>query len=548
MQGEAVFVLLFIVATAVAVAARRLQVPYTVALVLAGLVLGPLHAFEPPHLTKELLFSIILPGLIFEAAFHVEFRDFWRDRNAILSLAVPGVVATIALTTILLTPVVGALSLADAFDWRHALVFGTVVAATDPISVVALFKHLGVPRRLGLLIEGESLLNDGTAIVFFTLALGVVAAHMNSVRDVALTFVTIVGAGLAVGLVVGMAVSEVIRGVDDPMIEITLTTIAAYGAFLAAEHLGYSGVIATVVAGMLCGNYGARTGMSPSTRVAAETFWDYVAFALNSIVFLLIGFEVHLDALLHSWAPILAAYLAMTIGRGIVVFGVSGLLRLTRQGLPASWSAVLTWGGLRGALSMVLALSLPRDFPYRDLLVTMTFGVVVLSILVQGLTMASVLRALGIVRAHAARTAYEKTRGALQAADAALAELESMARARTAPRDVLETVRDEYEARIRDAEAALRDIRLARDELRCEELKHIRRHLLQVEKERVIDGFRRGALSEESYEQLLADVDARLVDVEADRGNGEARETEAGAPAEPPRGDVRGGRDGVASE
>ena len=372
-----------------------------------------------------------------------------------------------------------------------------------------------MPRRLGLLVEGESLLNDGTAIVFFTLALGIVTGRVSSVRDLAVTFVTSVGAGLVVGLVVGMAVSQVIRGVDDPMIEITLTTIAAYGSFLAAEHLDYSGVIATVVAGMLCGNYGARTGMSPSTRVAVETFWEYVAFALNSIVFLLIGFEVRLRDLLASWAPILVAYLAMTIGRAIVVFGVSGLLRLTGQSVPASWSTVLTWGGLRGALSMVLVLSLPRDFPHRELVVTMTFGVVLLSILIQGLTMAPLLRVLGIVEEHAARTEYETKRGTLQAADAALTELEVMARGRAAPRDVLDTVRDEYEARIRDAEAGLQDTRLARHELRAEELKRTRRHLLQVEKNRVIDGFRRGTLSQESYEQLLVDIDARLLKLES---------------------------------
>jgi CPA1 family monovalent cation:H+ antiporter len=535
MEGEAAFLLLFIVATAVAIAARRFQVPYTVALVLAGLVLGPMHAFEPPHLTKDLLFSVILPGLLFEAAFHVEFRDFLRDRQAILALAVPGVVATIALTTLILVPLTATLSLADHFDWRHALVFGTVVAATDPISVVALFKRLGVPRRLGLLVEGESLLNDGTAIVFFTLVLGVAAGRADSVSEVTLDFVTIVGAGLLVGLVVGMAVSQVIRAVDDPMIEITLTTIAAYGSFLLAEHLDYSGVIATVVAGMLCGNYGARTGMSPSTRVAAETFWDYVAFALNSIVFLLIGFEVRIGALLDSWLPILTAYVAMTVGRWIVIAGVSGFLRLTRQAVPASWITVLTWGGLRGALSMVLVLSLPRDFPHRELVVTMTFGVVLLSILVQGLTMAPLLRRLGIVQEHAARAAYEAKRGMLQAADAALAELESMARNRVVTGEVLATVREEYEERIRDTEAALQETRLAREELRAEELTRTRRHLLLVEKDRVIDEFRRGTLSQEGYERLLADVDARLLELE---GNQDERVASDAAGAEAPRGDT----------
>jgi len=154
------------------------------------------------------------------------------------------------------------------------------------------------------------------------------------------------------------------------MIEITLTTIAAYGSFLAAEHFHYSGVIATVTAGMLCGNYGARVGMSPSTRIAVETFWEYVAFALNSIVFLLIGLEVHFQALLDSWQVILVAYLVVTGGRALIIFFASSLLRRTRERIPWAWSVILTWGGL----PMVLVLSLAKDFPHRDLLVSMTFG------------------------------------------------------------------------------------------------------------------------------------------------------------------------------
>ena len=184
------------------------------------------------------------------------------------------------------------------------------------------------------------------------------------------------------------------------MIEITLTTIAAYGSFLAAEHFHYSGVIATVAAGMLCGNYGARVGMSPSTRIAVETFWEYVAFALNSIVFLLIGLEVNFQALLASWQAILVAYLVVTGGRALIIFGASSLLRRTRERIPWAWSVILTWGGLRGGLPMVLVLSLPRDFPHRELLVSMTFGVVILSILVHGLTMSPLLQMAG----HCTRT------------------------------------------------------------------------------------------------------------------------------------------------
>jgi Na+:H+ antiporter len=547
MQSETVFILLFIVASSVAIAARRLRVPYTVALVFAGLTLGSLHAFPAPHLTKELLFTVFLPGLLFEAAFHIESTDFWRNRIATISLAVPGVVAAILMTMLMLAPVVQRLHLVTGFTWQHALVFGALIAATDPIAVVGLFKTLGAPKRLRLLVEGESLLNDGTSIVFFTLILGYVAGNAVTVRGLAVDFISIVGVGALVGVGVGLAVSQVIKRVDDPMIEITLTTIAAYGSFVAAEHLHYSGVIATVAAGMLCGNYAARVGMSPSTRVAVETFWEYVAFALNSLVFLLIGFEVHVHALLESWEAILVAYLAVMFGRGVVVAAVSALLGPTRERIPPRWSAVLTWGGLRGGLSMVLALGLPGGFPHRDLLVTMTFGVVVLSILVQGLTMAPLLRWLGIVSGQEARAAYEFHRGTLQAANAVLNELESMARTRYTDAEALDEVRAEYEDRIAKAQHQIHDLHLEREALQTEERHWVRRHLLLVEKQQAIAAFHDGLLGQETYERLLADIDARLLrlesgDEEPPEAEAEAETGEAGnakqKPAQPAEGEV----------
>jgi CPA1 family monovalent cation:H+ antiporter len=510
-HAETAFIILFIVATAVALFARRLGMPYTVALVLTGLVLGAVHAFEPPHLTKDLLFGVFLPALLFEAAFHVEVKEFWRERAPVLGLAVPGVAVAIALTTVLLVPAIEALGQLETFTWRHALVFSATIAATDPIAVVGLFKHLRAPRRLALLLEGESLLNDGTSIVFFTLVLGLVAGVAVGVGSLAVAFVKVVGGGVLVGLAVGFGVSLVIQRVDDPMIEITLTTIAAYGGFIAAEQLGFSGVIGTVTAGMLCGNYGARTGMSPSTRIAAETFWEYLAFALNSIVFLLIGLEVHVRELLASWPAILVAYGAVTLGRALVIFGVSGLLRRTPERIPLSWSAVLTWGGLRGALSMVLVLSLAPGFPHRDLLVTLTFGVVVLSILVQGLTMGPLLRRLGIVQGSEALAAYDVARGRSQAADAALAELDVMERRHMAHPGVLQRLRAEYEERLQSAEQAIHELHLATDDVRNEELLRARRHLLLLEKDRVLEAFRLGTIGAETYETLLADIDARLV-------------------------------------
>ena len=391
-----VLIALFAVATAVALVARRLRIPYTVGLVVAGLVLGSSSLIHPPRLTKELLFSVFLPGLVFEAAFHLEFGRFRRNKLAISALALPGVAAAILLTGVLFTPIARFFHFAGDFRLVHGLAFGALISATDPIAVVALFKTLGVPARLGVLIEGESLLNDGTAVVFFSLVLGIATGNGVTVGGATWQFVEVVGIGALVGGAVGFGASRLIHRIDDAMIEITITTVAAYGSFALGEGLRGSGVIATVVAGMLCGNYAAPSGMSPGTRVAAEAFWEYAAFALNSVVFLLIGFEVRLSQLLDSWRPIVAAYLTVTVGRALVIAAVGLLLRPTRERLASSWGVVLVWGGLRGGLSMVLALALPPDFIHRDLLITMTFGVVVLSILLQGLTMSTLLRRLGI--------------------------------------------------------------------------------------------------------------------------------------------------------
>jgi CPA1 family monovalent cation:H+ antiporter len=392
MSLEAAFILLFVVATGVAVAARRTRIPYTVALVLAGLVLGALQLFPAPHLTKTLLFSVILPGLVFEAAFHIDLREFRRNLITIFGLAVPGVIVSTGLVTATLTPLMISLGPSPGFDWKSALVFGALISATDPVAVVALFRNLGAPKRLTMLLDSESLLNDGTAIVFFTLSVGLLEGSVTTPSQITLQFLAIVLGGGAVGVAVGMAASALTRKIDDPMVEITLTTIAAYGSFVSAESLHVSGVIATVAAGMLCGNFGVRGGgMSASTRIAMESFWEYVAFALNSIVFLLIGFEIHIATLLQHWLPILVAYGVVTIGRALMVCITCGALRLTSETVPWRWAPVLTWGGLRGALPMVLVLSLSPSLADRDLLISITYGVALLSILVQGLSVSTLL-------------------------------------------------------------------------------------------------------------------------------------------------------------
>ncbi|HVY45235.1 MAG TPA: cation:proton antiporter, partial [Minicystis sp.] len=452
MQFEILFVLLFAVATAVAILTRRLRMPYTVALVAAGLLLGSINLFTPPHLTKDLLYAVFLPGLVFEAAFHLEFKAFWASKVTIVSLAVPGVVAAIVFTALLLVPFTRAFRVAHGLGWSEGVVFGALLAATDPIAVVALFRSLGAPPRLGMLVEAESLLNDGTAVVFFTLVIAAIRGQV-SLGGAVFDFARVVGAGAVIGVALGYGVSKIIQRIDDAMIEITLTTIAAYGSFALAESLHVSGIIATVVAGMVCGNLGA-TSMSPTTRIATLGFWDYVAFALNSVVFLLIGFEVRVREMLASWDIILVAWAAVTFGRALVIGITWAALRRTPERMPASWIAPISWGGIRGALAMVLALALPDDFPMRGLLLRMTFGVVVLSILLQGLTTSFVLRVFRVVTPRRV-DAYQERRGDALAARAALDAIEQMRAEATVLPDVLGRLEGVYKARLDEAESDL---------------------------------------------------------------------------------------------
>ncbi len=483
---------------------------------MAGLVLGTAHAFEPPRLTKELLFAIILPGLLFEAAFHLDASKFWKNKLAVHSLAIPGVVAAIGLTAAILAPVVGGLHFVEGFTFVHALVFAAIIVATDPIAVVGLFKSLGAPKRLAVLVEGESLLNDGTGVVLFTLILGVATGGSFTVGGAVLDFIKVAGMGALIGGAVGFTVAQVIQRVDDAMVEITLTMIAAYGSFVAAEHFHYSGVIATVVAGMMCGNWAARVGMSASTRVAVESFWEYLAFALNSVVFLLIGLEVELGSLLASWKAILVAFVAVMAARGLVVFGVSALLRFTEERVPWNWSAVLTWSGLRGAISMVLALGLPATFAHRELLINMTFGVVVLSIIVQGLSMAPLLKKLGVTGLKDEyQEQYELVRGRLASFRAALDSLQSMGRERNIPADVLWQLEQDYQGKVAGAEQELSALKQQSKRFHEEEHQEAVRRMLYVEKEALLKSYQRGAIGKEAFEHLMAELDERLAQAQA---------------------------------
>ena len=394
MTATGSIILLYCVATAVAIVTQRWRVPYTAALLLVGVGLGALHVVPLPHLTRELLFALFLPGLLFEAAYHLEVHELRASARTISALAVPGVVLATAFTAALL--MAGATLLGDSatIGWTTALIFGGVIAATDPVAVTALFRQTSAPRRLHVLIESESLLNDGTSIVFLTLMLQYFAGEAPTALSLATGFVRITFGGALIGFIAGWGISKIRSQLDDAAIEITLTTIAAYGSFVLAEHFQCSGVIATVVAGVMCGSTGRhRPGMA-GTRPAVDSFWEWLAFALNSAVFLLLGAELTTSVIVQKWPLILIGAIAALGARAIAVGGVSIAFRKTSERIPWTWSAVMVWGGLRGALSLVLALSLESS--NRPIIVALTAGTVMLSLVGQGLTMPLVLRKLGI--------------------------------------------------------------------------------------------------------------------------------------------------------
>ncbi len=514
-------VLLLVVATIVSLVAMRLRVPYTVALVVAGLALGATHLFAAPPLTRDLMFGLVLPALIFDAAFDLEIEEVRHDGITLAALTVPAVIGAIVITTYALGPTLRLFDVPGSVvptQWGAA-VFASLISATDPVAVVALFRQLEAPRRLQVIIEGESLLNDATAIIFFTLALAHVGASVTPA--IVGKFLYIVCASTVVGGAIGYASAEMIRRLYEPKLEVLLTTVAAYGSFLAAEALGASGVIATVVAGLLCGSRAGRLGMSSSARIAAETFWDYTSFLFNSFVFLSIGLMVKLPRLLENWRPIVVAFLIVTISRGVVTWATAEVLPRHLR-LPRRWTAILAWGGLRGALSMVLALSIPETIPHRELLITVTFGVVILSNLVQGISVGPTLRRLGVHRREAGHVGYMGTQLALLSAHSSLEDVERTGAVVSADERTRLALADEYETRLDRAQRALAWLGAQLGGGRREEAARATRRLISTtEQERVVEAFNSGAIDESERDRWLEELRAKWGrDGEGGAGNG----------------------------
>jgi monovalent cation:H+ antiporter, CPA1 family len=357
-------------------------------LVVGGVVVANLHWVPVPQLNPDLLLFALLPPLLFEAAFRIDDRELRVLARPLLVLAVPGTFLTAIL-------VGAALAVLLQIPLLAAFLFGSIVAATDPVAVVPVFRRLGAPRHLSVIAEGESLVNDGVAITLYTAFLGLALGGSTAPTAAVELFLRQAVGGVVLGCFLGFAALAVTSLIDDYLLEMTLSTALAYGSYLAAQNAGMSGALACVSAGVIHGSLGRGAGMTEANRRLIDDLWEYFGFLANALVFLLLGLTVDLLSLTQHAAAIGVAIAVVIVARAAVIDG----LRLVPGGAvahSAAERALLTWGGLRGALTAALALALLPTTPARDLLVALAFGVVLFTLVVQGATLPLVVRRLGL--------------------------------------------------------------------------------------------------------------------------------------------------------
>lgn len=387
--------LILLISAVIALICRRLKLPYTIGLVLAGAIVPSFGLLEHVSFTRDLVFKGLLTPLIFEAAFCTKWPELKRNFAPILTITIIGV---------LLTTAIICFSMVQFGNWPllAAATFGALIAATDPVSIIALFKDLKIEGRIKLLVESESLFNDGVAAVLFSLCLTVAAGSAVTAGSISVTLLQEVVGGMVCGTLVAVAAFLLVSRSHSHLVDLTFTVVAAYGSFLLAEHFHASGILAVLMAGLVLGNIGETTvisklgGFSKDSSESIFSFWEFAAFVANSIVFMLIGLESrHLyQTILSHWQVVALAIGFLMISRAASVYIPALFFARSRHRISFPEQHVLFWGGLKGALGLALAVALPSNFPIRDQVIAVTFGVVAFSIVVQGLTMTPLLNLL----------------------------------------------------------------------------------------------------------------------------------------------------------
>ncbi len=491
-----IFVVLLLVTASVAITVKWIRLPYSIALVIAGLCIGLFHILPPVEMTPDLILLIFLPAILFEASWNIRLTELQEGWKAITILATIGVVINTVLVAY------GMHYLANV-ALGPAFLFGAMIAATDPISVLALFRKLGIDSRLTTILEGESLFNDGTAVVLFKLVLACVLAHSQfSIGATAGSFLLVVVGGSATGAIIGYGASQITRLFDDHLLEITLTTIVAYGSYLVAEQLHVSAVLSVVTAGVVLGNYGSRTGMSPATRMAVNSFWEYLAFLVNSLIFLLIGLQVKFSLLLKYGVQIAVGVLVVLLARLVVVYGLTPVIGLVEHKLPWKWRHLLFWGALRGSVCMALALSLPETFPYKEMITITTFGVVLFTLLIPGLTIEPLVTILKMNAKDPKHEKYRTLRAQLITKKKALAFLADQLKTGSITALAHDRLHSELNATKEVLTKQISDLQMEDACIKSLEEEELRHRIYVLEKDSLKELVKDGVLAEESLQKL----------------------------------------------
>lgn len=396
---DRILITLLLVALVVILATRRLTVPYTLGLVVMGVIIGVLPIFPELRLTPDLVLFVFLPALLFEGAWSISVGSLKENWLPIFLLAVPGVLLELVLIAV-------PLQLLTKLNWGTAFLLGAILTPTDPVAVLSIFRQLKINERLSAIIEGESLFNDGAAGALYQvfLMLVLISVHHEPVSTASAvlssigTFLLEAGGGTLIGIAGGYLVSRFVRHIDDPLIETTITIVTAYGIYLLADVLHTSGILAVIFAGLILGSYGQFRHMSENTRQTVSNFWAVIAFISNSLIFLLVGVQLNPAQFfnygngLELQQTIIIAILAVLVARLVMVLLLPhrGKHGITEHG----WRFVIFWSGLRGALSLALVLALPLDIPDRNLLILSTYAVVLFTLIVQGFSLRSILKRL----------------------------------------------------------------------------------------------------------------------------------------------------------
>jgi monovalent cation/hydrogen antiporter len=517
-ENEMLLLALMVAVAGLSALALVLDVPYPILLVLGGLVLGFVPGMPPIEFPPDLVLVVFLPPLLYWAAFMSSPRDLRADLRAISLSAVGLVLATIAAVAWT------AHTLINGLPWAAAVVLGAIVAPTDPLAATTIARRLGVPRRLLTVIEGESLLNDATALVAYRIAVGVVVGGSFTLWGAGLRFVGAAAGGVAIGLAVGWLVAQVRSRLEDPLVEIVISLVSGYAAYLPAERLGASAVLAAVTTGLYLG-WRAPELASVSTRLLGTSFWKVLTYLLNAVLFILVGLQLPaiLDALAGRPASTLveqavlvsAAVVAVRIAWGFTVpYLIRALDRRPAQRLRrvgARERLVVAWSGMRGAVSLAAALALPfegaggQPFPERDLIVFLTFGVIFTTLVVQGLTLPALIRRLGVTGDGA--EVREELQARLGATDAALQRLDQLASEDWTRDDTVERMRGLYDYRRRRLSARAGEIQDDGYEDRSIAYQRLVRELLEAQRRAIIQLRNQGAISTDVMHRVERDLD-----------------------------------------